>query len=121
MDLQIGDHYNCKEMIVEAIDLFNQRLSSSEVEAQYRLKDDVGAIEENYVLYIAKKKGTPKEDFPGLSLSSSVKKLTYERFCLCCNTSAFERMAGLNQNSSYEANKDLPASEQPSTKSSLQT
>ena len=52
-------------MIVEAIDLFNQRLSSSEVEAQYRLKDDVGAIEENYVLYIAKKKGTPKEDFPG--------------------------------------------------------
>lgn len=23
VDLQIGDHYNCKEMIVEAIDLFN--------------------------------------------------------------------------------------------------
>jgi len=28
MDLKIKDHYNVKEMVVEAIDLFNERLSN---------------------------------------------------------------------------------------------
>ena len=29
------------------------------------LNDEVDKIEDNYCLYIAKKKGTPKDDFPG--------------------------------------------------------
>ena len=52
-------------MVVEAIDLFNKRLVSIDVGSQLILDDEVEKIETNYSLYIAKKKGTPKDDFPG--------------------------------------------------------
>lgn len=48
-------------------------------------------LDTNYNVYIAKKKGQVKDDYPALSWDSNVKKLTYERFCLCCNTSAFDQ------------------------------
>jgi hypothetical protein len=49
----------------------------------------VTKFDENYSLYIAKKKGAPKDDFPGLSLASNVKKTNYDRFSLCCFSSCF--------------------------------
>lgn len=52
-------------MVVEAIDLFNKRLLSADVGSQLLLDDEVDKIDTNYSLYIAKKKGTPKDDFPG--------------------------------------------------------
>ena len=36
--------------------------------AQYTLDDDVEKLDDNYSLYIAKKKGGPKDDFPGKCL-----------------------------------------------------
>lgn len=53
------------------------------------LDDQIDEVENNFTLYISTKKGKPKDDFPALSLNSSVRKLTYDRFCLCCFTHAF--------------------------------
>ena len=52
-------------MVVEALDLFNKKLCKPEIASKYMLNDEVDKIEDNYCLYIAKKKGTPKDDFPG--------------------------------------------------------
>mmetsp|Transcript_32451 Transcript_32451/g.49650 ORF Transcript_32451/g.49650 Transcript_32451/m.49650 type:complete len:116 (-) Transcript_32451:56-403(-) len=38
---------------------------------------------------MAKKKGIPKSDYSSLSTTTNVKKTNYERFALCCYTSAF--------------------------------
>jgi hypothetical protein len=70
--------------MVEAIDLFNKNIIGV-----YTLDDDEEKLESNYALYIAKKKGSPKDDFPGCSLSSNVKKTNYDRFSLCCFSSCF--------------------------------
>lgn len=69
---------------MESLDQFNKN-----IEGKYTLDDDQTKIDENYSLYIAKKKGNPKDDFPGLSLTSNVKKTNYDRFSLCCFSSCF--------------------------------
>jgi hypothetical protein len=50
-------------MILDALDKFNLKLKSNN--NGYQLVDDKEAIEMNYKLYIAKKTGKPKDDFPG--------------------------------------------------------
>jgi len=62
--MEVPDHYNCKELLVEAIDKINKHLK--EINAPYTLSDDHETFETNYNLYIAKKKsGKPKDDYPG--------------------------------------------------------
>jgi hypothetical protein len=53
--------------VADAIDAFNKRLAN--LNAQYRLEDNLDNIEENYRIYIAKKKGNPNDDYPGKSIS----------------------------------------------------
>ena len=43
---------------MESLDQFNKN-----IEGKYTLDDDQTKIDENYSLYIAKKKGNPKDDF----------------------------------------------------------
>ena len=50
-------------MVVDALDLFNDRLNK--LKTQYVLVDKLEKIETNYKVYIAKKKGQIKDDFPG--------------------------------------------------------
>lgn len=50
---------------MDTLDLFNKRLTDPAVGAIYTLDDDVEKLDQNYSLYIAKKKGGPKDDFPG--------------------------------------------------------
>jgi hypothetical protein len=50
---------------VDAIDLFNERLNRDDVNGSHMLDDEVGRIEVNYNLYIAKKNGQIKDDYPG--------------------------------------------------------
>ena len=57
------DHYSCKELIVESLDALNKRLSK--ISAPYRLIEDSNKVDDNYCLYIAKKKGLTKDDLPG--------------------------------------------------------
>tara|TARA_B110000503_G_scaffold13383_1_gene18131 strand:- start:11 stop:289 length:279 start_codon:yes stop_codon:yes gene_type:complete len=82
--VQISDHFNCKELIIETLELFKNNMKG-----KYTLDDDQEKIDDNYSLYIAKKKGGPKDDFPGLSMTSNVKKTNYDRFSLCCFSSCF--------------------------------
>ena len=51
--------------MVESLDLFNKRLGDPAVKGEYSLNDNQQQLEKNYSLYIAKKKGIPKDDFPG--------------------------------------------------------
>ena len=77
-------------MIVDALDLFNKHIVG-----EYTLDDSEDKIDDNYSLYIAKKKGGPKDDFPGLSLGSNVKKTNYDRFSLCCFSTCFIKVKGV--------------------------
>jgi hypothetical protein len=77
-------------LIVDALDQFNKQIFG-----EYTLDDSEDNIDENYSLYIAKKKGGPKDDFPGLSLGSNVKKTNYDRFCLCCFSPCFVKEKGV--------------------------
>ena len=76
-------------MILDALDKFNKQIFG-----EYTLDDSDDKIDENYSLYIAKKKGGPKDDFPGLSLGSNVKKTNYDRFSLCCFSTCFVKEKG---------------------------
>ena len=55
--MKISDHFNVKQMAVDAIDLFNERLSRNDVNGAYILDDELNRLEQNYNIYIAKKKG----------------------------------------------------------------
>jgi hypothetical protein len=66
--MKISDHFNVKQMAVDAIDLFNERLSRNDVNGAYLLDDELNRLEQNYNIYIAKKKGRIKDDFPGKKL-----------------------------------------------------
>jgi hypothetical protein len=86
--MTLRSHFNIKEMVVEGLDLFNKRLK--EVESEYALKDDPEVIKDNYNVCIASKKSLlPKDDYPPLSLLSSVKEMKYVHYALCVFTSAF--------------------------------
>ena len=90
-------------MVVDGLDLFNKRLI--ELNSDYKLKDDPDVLKDNYNVCIASKKSfKPKDDYPPLSMMSSVKEMKKIHYALCCFSSAFERLAGL-----------------PSAKSSLKT
>lgn len=52
--MNIRSHYNIKEMVVDGLDLFNNRLK--ELNAEYRLKDEPDVIKDNYNVCIASKK-----------------------------------------------------------------
>ena len=52
-------------MAVDALDLFNERLNRDDVNGAYILDDEVSRLQQNYNIYIAKKKGQIKDDFPG--------------------------------------------------------
>lgn len=82
------------EMILDAIDKFNQRLKEQGNQSPYTLDDNQDKIGDNYALYIARKNGTPKDDFPGLNLNTNVKKVNYERFSLALYSSAFVKKEG---------------------------
>ena len=49
-------------MVVDGIDILNERLNK--LNGQYILVDKLDKIETNYKVYIAKKKGQIKDDFP---------------------------------------------------------
>lgn len=59
------DHSNVKEVIAESIDKFNAMLE--QVGSEKRLSDDEDQFQENYLLYVARKNGLPKDDLPGKS------------------------------------------------------
>lgn len=40
VDIQLSAHCNCKELIVESLDLFNKRLGDPAVNGQYTLNDN---------------------------------------------------------------------------------
>ena len=62
--MNIRSHYNVKELAVDSIDQFNNRLK--ELNAEYVLNDDPDSVESNYNVCIASKKsGKPKDDYPG--------------------------------------------------------
>jgi hypothetical protein len=65
VQVEVFSHNNCLEMMLNAIDLFNQRLQGE----AFSLSDEHGSIDRNYSLYIARKNGQPKDDFPGKFLS----------------------------------------------------
>ena len=56
------------------------------LESIYKLDEHTENIEEKYRVYIAKKKGLPKSDYPNLGLKSNVKATSYDRFVLCIFT-----------------------------------
>lgn len=76
------------------IDSFNNRLV--EVNAPYRLDDVLENIENNFLVYTAKKKGLAKDEYPPQALMGNVKKINYERFSLSCFTKAFIETATWN-------------------------
>lgn len=85
--MNIRSHYNIKEMVVDGLDLFNQRLR--ELNSQWALKDEPDLIKDNYNVCIASKKSfKPKDDYPPLSLMSSVKEMKYIHYALCIFSSA---------------------------------
>ena len=53
---------------MHSLDIFNKRLEH--LNAVYRLKEDPNKIDENYCLYIAKKKGLTKDDLPGKKMNT---------------------------------------------------
>lgn len=63
--MEIQDHFNVKELMAFAIEKFNALISDGNAEAIYRLDDDPDKFEANYSLYIARKNGEAKDDFPG--------------------------------------------------------
>jgi len=79
--------------MVDGLDLFNKRLK--ELKRDYLLKDDPDDVKNHYNVCIASKKSLkPKDDYPPLSLMSSVKEMKYINFCLCAFSSAFIRQNG---------------------------
>jgi hypothetical protein len=78
-------------MVLDALDKFNARLKQNH--SQWTLRDAQDTISNDYALYIARKNGEPKDDMPGLNLSTNAKRVGYERFCLACNSSAFKSTA----------------------------
>lgn len=90
--MNLRQHYNIKEMVVDGIDLFNKRLK--ELKADWLLKDDPDVIKDNYNVCIASKKSfKPKDDYPPLSLMSSVKEMKYVHYALCVFSSAFVKQS----------------------------
>ena len=86
--MNIRSHYNFKELAIEAIDLFNKRLDA--VGAPYRLQHDTDKVSDYYNINVASKKTfLPKEDYPPLSYTSSVKEIRKVAFALCCFSTAF--------------------------------
>ena len=86
--MNIRSHYNIKEMAVDGLDLLNKRLKA--VNASYRLIEDPDRLKNNYNINIASKKTLqPKDDYPPLSLLSSVKEMKKVHFALCVFSSAF--------------------------------
>ena len=64
--------------------------------AAYRLDDVLENIDDNFNLYMAKKKGLAKDDYPPQILMANVKKINYERFSLSIFTRAFVDIATWN-------------------------
>jgi len=62
--VKIFDHYNIKELIIESIEQFNTKLKAFSISAEYLLDDNVDRLDTNYAVYLAKKKGGPKDDYP---------------------------------------------------------
>ena len=61
--MNIRNHYNIQELVVDGLEVFNQRLA--ELNAPYRLRDDSENLKQYYNVYIAKKKNClPKDDYP---------------------------------------------------------
>ena len=50
--MNLRQHYNIKEMVVDGIDLFNKRLK--ELKAVWLLKDDPDVIKDNYNMMLLK-------------------------------------------------------------------
>jgi len=89
VEITLEDHHNCKELITESIDKFNERLDDPEINSAYFLDDTESLFDKNYCIYSAKKKGAAKDDYPSFSLMTNVKKANHERFSLSCFSSAF--------------------------------
>jgi len=91
IQMDLLSHYNIKEMVVDGLDHFNRRLK--EVSAEYQLRDDPDAIKDFYNVCIASKKSfKPKDDYPPLSLGSSVKEMKYVHYALCVFSTAFAKI-----------------------------
>lgn len=86
------DHLNVKEVIAESVDKYNDLLERAG--ASKRLSDDEEQFQSNYLLYVARKNGLPKDDLPGTSFSlfdcivgfsqnTGIKSQKYQRYALC--------------------------------------
>ncbi|CDW78061.1 UNKNOWN [Stylonychia lemnae] len=83
IDIEIQQHLNCADLIIRAIDWFNEHLK--ERQAQHILED---RNLDYYFLYMAKKTGKPNDDFPNIEKSQIVSKINYHRFALCAEQAA---------------------------------
>jgi len=89
IDVKLEDHNLSSELIAYSTDLFNERLSDPAINSEWRLDNDSNKFSDNYALYVAKKKGNAKDDYPSFSMMTNVKKANHERYSLSCFSSAF--------------------------------
>jgi len=89
IDIELQDHHNCNELVIESIDQFNKRLADPQLNAKWKLDDNPSNFQDNYCVYSAKKKGLAKDDYPSFSMMTNVKKANHERFSLSCFSTAF--------------------------------
>lgn len=90
MQVNILNHYNFQELVVDAIDVFNKRLK--ELNAPFSLLDNPDALKDNYnVNYASKKNGLPKDDYPG-KLLSDLRLLTQLKYVALSLNSSVKTM-----------------------------
>eukprot|EP00347_Sterkiella_histriomuscorum_P018397 403345659 len=83
IDIEIQQHLNCADLIVRAIDWFNEHLKDRKT--NLILEDSDLNF---YELFMAKKTGKPNDDFPNIEKSQIVSKINYNRFALCVKQQA---------------------------------
>lgn len=71
-------------------------MADPEINAPWRLDATTAKFSDNYCVYIAKKKGLAKDDYPSFSMMTNVRKADAERFSLSCFSSAFIDLATFN-------------------------
>lgn len=94
IDIEIQQHLNCADLIVRAVDWFNEHLKERR---NPLLLDDRNI--DLYSLYMAKKTGKPNDDFPNIEKTQIVSKINYNRFALVVEKAAIVMNPALIQQS----------------------
>lgn len=64
VEVAVLSHNNCMEMMLDAIDKFNARLTAPGNKSTFTLEDDQSKIKSNYCLYLVDEDGLPDFDVP---------------------------------------------------------